>query len=161
MQSPPKATPPIPPRRTRESRPAPKLSWNAALLTMLRSVGLIGGLVIIVDLGTHAILQRVTGEEVLVEIGAGNQIANVVLFSILGAVVARRTGMFYLSALAGLLASLIDGAVVLAAASLAPLPGNPAPVDQYLLQNLAYGVIPATVSGFVSTLVERASGPRS
>lgn len=128
---------------------------------MLRSVGLIGGLVIIVDLATHAILQRVTGEDVLVEIGAANQIANVVLFSILGAVVARRTGMFYLSALAGLLASLLDGAVVLAAASLAPLPGNPAPVDQYLLQNLAYGVIPATVSGFVSTLVERASGPRS
>jgi len=138
------------------------MSFNAALLSMLRSAILIGGLVIVADLATLALQQRVTGQEVLDEFNAANTVMNVVLFSILGAMVARQTGLFYLSALAGLLASVLDAAVVIAAWTMAPQPGGNPPVDAYLLQNVALGVIPAAVSGFVATLVERAAGgPRS
>ena len=161
MQSPPKTTPPGSSRRPRDPRLTPRTSWNAALLTMLRWMVIMGGLVIIVDLGTQAIQQRVSGQDLATELESGNLIANVVLFSILGAIVARQTGLFYLGAVAGLLASLIDGIVVLAAQSLAPMPGEPAPPDVYLLYNMAYGTIPAAVSGFVSSLIDRASGPRS
>jgi len=58
-------------------------------------------------------------------------------------------------------ASLLDAAVVLTASSMAPPPGGTVPVDTYLLLNVAFGVIPAGISGFVSSMVERASGPRS
>ena len=160
MQSPPKTTPPGQSRRPREPRLTPKTSWNTALLVMLRWVVIIGGLVIIVDLGTQLIQQRMNGQDVGTELEQANLISNVVLFSILGAIVARQTGVFYLAALAGLLASLLDGLVVAAAASMAPPPGEQAPVDVYLLTNVAYGTIPAAVSGFVSSLIERASGPR-
>jgi hypothetical protein len=134
---------------------------NAALLTTLRWSALIGGLIIIVDLATHALLQRMTGDaDVLAELGNANTIANVVLFSILGAVVARQTGIWYLSALAGLIAALLDGIVVATAASLAPPPGEAMPVDMYLAQNIIIGTVPAAVSGFVSSLVERFSRSR-
>jgi hypothetical protein len=132
------------------------------MLVVARWVVLLGGLVIIVDLGTHAIQQRVTGgAEVLAELSNANLIANVVLFSILGAAVARQTGIFYLGALAGFLAALLDGLVVAAAASLAPPPGEPAPIDVYLATNIAIGTIPAAVSALVSNLVERMSRPRA
>jgi len=138
------------------------MPMNAALLATVRWAALLGGLVIIVDLGTHAILQRATGDaDALAELSNANTIANVVLFSILGAVVARQTGIWYLAALAGFLAALLDGVVVATAASMAPPPGEPMPVDMYLLQNLVIGTIPAAVSGFVASMVERFSGPRS
>ena len=54
------------------------------------------------------------------------------------AYVARQTGRFYLSVLAGLLASLLDAAVVIAATLLAPPSGGSLPVDVYLIKNLAY-----------------------
>ena len=137
------------------------MPMNAALQIVLRWVLLLGGLVIIVDLGTHAIIQRVVGTDVLGELNNANLVLNVVLFSILGAVVARQTGMFYLGALAGLLAALLDGVVVATAASMAPPPGEQAPVDAYLLTNMLIGTIPAAVSALVSNLVERLFGPRS
>src|SRR3954470_15653808 len=120
MQSPPKVTPP--PRRTRDTRT--RMPLNAALLAMLRPVILIGGLVIIVDLGTQALMQRNPGQDALDPLDAANTVANIVLFSVLGAVVARQTGRFSLSALAGLLASLLDAAVVIAATLMAPPPGG-------------------------------------
>jgi hypothetical protein len=138
------------------------MPMNAALRIMLRWVLLLGGLIIIVDLGTHAILQRIVDTpEALAEMGNANTIANVVLFSILGAVVARQTGLFYLGALAGLLAALLDGVVVATAASMAPPPGEQAPVDVYLLYNILIGTIPAAVAALVSRLAERMFGPRS
>jgi len=161
MQSPPKTTPPVPPRRTGDPRTTPRLTLNAALLAMARSVILIGGLVIIADLATLALSQRTTAQDGVGQFDAANLIVNVVLFSMLGAIVARQTGLFYLSALAGLLAALIDAAVVIAAWTAAPRAGGNPPLDEYLLQNVAFGVIPAAVSGFVSSLVDRVSGPRS
>jgi hypothetical protein len=151
----------VPPRRVRDPH-TPRMALNAAILAMLRWVVILGGLVIIVDLGTHALLQRMSSNgEVLNELGNANTIANVVLFSILGAVVARQTGIFYLGAVAGLLASLVDGLVVATAGSMAPPPGGAPPIDQYLAFNIAIGTIPAAVSALVSNLVERMSGPRS
>ena len=136
--------------------------WNAALLTMLRWVVILGGLVIIVDLGTHAIQQRIAGTgDVALELTNANLVANVVLFSILGAVVARQTGVFWLGAVAGFLAALLDGLVVATAATLAPPPGEASPVDIYLATNLVIGTIPAAVSALVSNFIERLSGPRS
>src|SRR4051812_44225975 len=105
---PPRATPP------RESRPrlGPRKTWNAALLATLRWATLIGGLVIIVDLATQALEQRATGPDQVNELSIANQVANVVLFSILGAVVARETGVFYLATLAAIIAAMLDGIVV-------------------------------------------------
>jgi hypothetical protein len=138
------------------------MPMNAALTIVMRWVLLIGGLVIIVDLGTHALIQRVVGgAEAVGELGGANLVANIALFSVLGAVVARQTGMPYLGALAGLLASLLDGVVVATAASMAPPPGGAEPIDTYLLWNMAYGTVPAAVAALVSTLVERMFGPRS
>jgi hypothetical protein len=156
MQSPTKATPP---RHTRDPR-SPRPPLNTALLEMLRPVVLIGGLVIIVDLGTQAIMQRNPGQDALDQLQTANAIANVALFSVLGAIVARQTGRFYLSALAGLLASLLDAAVVLAASIMAPPPGGSVPIDAYLLQNFLFAVVPATISGVVVVVVERTSGTR-
>jgi hypothetical protein len=160
MQSPPQTTPPGQSRRPREPRLTPKTSWNAAFLMVLRWVVIIGGLVIIVDLGTQLMQQRMSAQDGGGDLDQANLISNVVLFSILGAVVARQTGVFYLAALAGLLASLLDGLVVVAATSLAPPPGERAPIYLYLLVNIGLGTIPATVSGFVSSLLERTQGPR-
>ena len=35
------------------------------------------------------------------------------------------------------------------------------PIDMYLLQNILIGTIPAAVAGFVTSIVERMSGPRA
>jgi hypothetical protein len=138
-----------------------RTNWNAALMAVLRWATLMGGLVIIVDLGTQAMLQRASSPDVVNDLSIANQVANVVLFSILGAVVARATGLFVLSAVAAVLAALVDGVVVATAASLAPTANGPMPLGEYMLLNLALSTIPATVSGFVSSMVERMSGPRS
>ena len=135
---------------------------NAALLVTLRWSVLIGGLVIIVDLGTQAIQQRTApSPDAVAELANANLVANIVLFSILGAAVARKTGIFYLAALAGLVASVLDGVVVATAASMAPPPGDAMPIDMYLLQNILIGTIPAAIAGFVATLADRMSGPRT
>ena len=135
---------------------------NAALLATLRWSVLIGGLVIIVDLGTQAIQQRsAPTPDAIAELSQANLILNVVLFSVLGAAVTRQTGLFYFAALAGLLASILDGIVVATAASMAPPPGDQMPIDMYLLQNILIGTIPAAVAGFVTSMVERMSGPRT
>lgn len=161
MQSPSQAPPPVPPRRTRDQRPAQKASWNTILLTMLRWVVLVGGLIIIVDLGTLALLQR-GGPDAAAELESTNLILNVVLASVLGAVVARQTGLFYLGAVAGFLAAVIDSLMVILALSMAPsMPSQPVAPEMRLLTNVIYTTIPAAVSGLVSRMVERASGPRS
>jgi hypothetical protein len=139
----------------------PRMPWNAALVLVARWSVLLGGLVIIADLGTLAILQKTTAPDIIDQLGLADHVANIVLFSILGSVIARRTGVFYLATLAGLLASLLDGLVFYTAASMALPPGGVAPIDQYLLFNMALGTVSASVSGLVSTFIERMSGPRA
>lgn len=139
----------------------PRLPWNAALLLVVRMSVLIGGLVIIADLGTLALLQRTTGPEAIDQLALADRVANIVLFSILGSVIARQTGVFYLATLGGLLASLLDGVVFYAAATMALPSGGVGPLDQYLLFNMALGTVSASVSGLVSSVIERMSGPRA
>jgi hypothetical protein len=160
-QPPPKPAPPAPPRRSRDSRLVPRTNWRTALIETVRWATLIGGLVIIVDLGTQALQQRSSTPDSINDLAIANQVLNVVLFSVLGAIVARQTGLFVLSALAAVIAAVIDGVVVAAAASLAPMAGGTMPLGEYMLLNLTLSTIPATVSGFVATLVERMAGPRA
>ena len=67
----------------------------------------IGGLVIIVDLATQRVMQRTaTPDDPAAR--RRRQIINFVLFLMLGVVVVRETGLFYLGALAGVFASVLD-----------------------------------------------------
>ena len=71
-----------------------------------------GGLVIIVDLATQVALQRTLAPEEVDAIGAADEIINFVLFSVLGILVVRDSGLIYLGAIAGVFASLLDAVVV-------------------------------------------------
>ena len=135
---------------------------------MLRWGLLLGGLVIIVDLASQAASQRTVSADDLGVIESADQIINFVLFSILGVVVVRDSGLIYLGAVAGIFASLLDAIVVAAATSMAPLPG---PVEEVLLFgiaispvfagflfNLAIGTVFAGISGVVYALLQRWSG---
>lgn len=135
---------------------------------MLRWGLLLGGLVIIVDLASQAASQRTVSADDLEVIASVDQIINFVLFSILGAVVVRDSGLIYLGAVAGIFASLLDACVVAAATTLAPLPG---PVEQVtlfgmaispvfagFLFNLAIGTVFAGISGVVYAVLQRWSG---
>jgi hypothetical protein len=129
-EPPPKPFPP-PPRARSAVTQAAHAAQRAC--RHLRWSVLIGGLVIIVDLGTQAIQQRTApSPDAIGELSTANLIANIVLFSILGAAVARKTGIFYLAALAGLLASILDGIVVATAAS-RPRHGEGCPRSRSLL----------------------------
>ena len=83
---------------------------------MLRGGVLIGGLVIILDLAAQAMSQRTASPDDLSAIGGADELINYVLFSILGITVVRECGIFYLGAVAGVIASLLDALVVAAAA---------------------------------------------
>lgn len=152
-----------PPRPTspggapRQARPRPTL--QAAGISVLRWSVLIGGLVIIADLIEKLMQQRLTDATAVDELYVTDLFVNVILFSVLGAVVVRETGRFYLGAAAGVIASLLDAVVVVAASSLAPGPGDPLPVQQYFLQNVAIGTLSAGLSGIVSSLVRARPGP--
>src|SRR5712691_8794928 len=105
-------------RPTRNGRPRP--TARSASISVFRRALLVGGLVIIVDLGTQAIAQRTTSPDDLGAIYNADELINYLLFSLLGIIVVRDTAVFYLGAIAGVLASLLDAIVVAAAASMAP-----------------------------------------
>ena len=119
-----------------------------------------GGLVIIVDLATQVALQRMPAPDEVDAIGAADEIINFVLFSILGILVVRDSGLIYLGAIAGVFASLLDTVVVAAAASMAPPAGQPAPIGDVFLFNLAIGTVFAGIGGVVYALLQRWSGGR-
>jgi hypothetical protein len=131
---------------------------------VLRWGCVIGGLVIIVDLGTKAVEQRLgTGVEVRSILDPLNLILNAILFSIAGASVLRETQSIRLAALAGLLAGLLDGLVVAAADALAPPPpvGTPAPDTvgyEIVLYNVVIGVALAAASAWFTRLGQRRRG---
>lgn len=127
---------------------------------MFRWALLIGGLVIIADLGTQALAQRTTSPDDLVTIYNADELVNYLLFSLLGIVVVRDTAVFYLGAVAGVLASLLDAIVVAAAASMAPPAGGAAPLEEYFARNLVIGIVFAGLSGVTYFVVQRWSGAR-
>ena len=132
-----------------------RLDLRTASASLVRWSLLIGGLVIIADLAAQALSQRAVSQDDLTTIDGADQIINYVLFSVLGIVVVRDTGLFYLGAIAGVLAALLDAIVVAAAASMAPPPGGPPPIAEYFARNLAIGIVFAGLSGAMYGLMQR------
>jgi hypothetical protein len=122
---------------------------------------LIGGLVIIADLGAQAVSQHTVSPDDLNAIGTADDLINFVLFAILGILVVRDGGLIYLGAVAGVFASLLDAIVVSAAASMAPQAGPELAIEDYLVRNIAIGILFAGVSGVVYGLIQRWSGGRN
>lgn len=171
----PSAPPPSAPTRSRESRPprAPrKPIWpRSASISTLRLGVLIGGLVIIADLGAQAIMQRTASSDDIVAIYMTDQVVDTVLFILLGFLIVRETGLIYAGAVAGLFAGLLDAIVTTAAALLAPQPlPNPDPQTTQLssqmliligfASNVGLGVVFAGASGVIYALVQRLPGGR-
>ncbi len=127
---------------------------------MVRWGLLLGGLVIIVDLATQVILQRTLAPQEVDAIAAADEIINFVLFSILGILVVRDSGLIYLGAIAGVFASLLDAVVVAAATSMAPPAGQQARIEDVFLFNLAVGTVFAGTGGVVYAMLQRWSGGR-
>jgi len=144
----------------RPASPASPLAPQAAAASVLRWGLLIGGLVIIADLGTRAIDQRTSSVDVQSSLDAADLIINVVLFAFCGVAVVRETGAVYLAILAGLLASLLDGLVVAATDSMAPPPGQWS-VEDDILRNVLIGTLCTAISALVNWLILRRprSGP--
>src|SRR6266567_2079189 len=89
-----------------------------------------------------------------------DDLLNYLLFSLLGVLVARDTGIMFAGALAGLLASLLDALVVTAAAVLAPAPPPLDVIEFGFARNLAIGTVFAGLAGVVYLLAQRWSGGR-
>ena len=106
------------------------------------------------------IAQRATSPDDLVAIYNADELVNYILFSLLGILVVRDTGVFYLGAVAGVLGSLLDAVVVAAAATMAPPAGGAAPLEEYFARNLAIGILFAGLSGGMYFVVQRWSGAR-
>jgi hypothetical protein len=121
---------------------------------------LIGGLVIIADLSTQAYSQRTFNADDAAAIQTVDEIVNYVLFSVLGILVVRDTGLMYAGVLAGIFASLLDAIVVAAASLMAPAAAPVDMVEQVFLSNLAIGSVFAGASGVIYSLVQRWSGGR-
>ena len=119
-----------------------------------------GGLVIIVDLASQVASQRTLIVDDLDAIWAADEIINFVLFSLLGILVVRDSGLIYLGAIAGVFASLLDAIVVAAATSMAPPAGPAAPIEEVFLFNLAIGTVFAGIGGVVFAMLQRWSGAR-
>jgi hypothetical protein len=132
---------------------------RVASASVLRWGLLFGGLVIIADLAARAIVQRTLSADDQNLIGTADDIANYVLFSVLGIIVVRETGIMYLGAIAGVFAALLDAIVVAAAGVMAPMPG-PTTVEEVFISNLVIGTLFAGVSGVVYALVQSWSGGR-
>src|SRR5579859_2699119 len=156
---PPPAPPPTrQPRPTRDSRPQP--TSQAASFSVLRWGLLLGGLAIIVDLVALLLAQRMVSQDDQAAIIAADNILSFVVFSALGVLVVRDSGIIYLGAIAGVFASILDAVVVVAATTLAPPAGPPVPAEDRFVFNLVIGTIFAGISGVMYALLQRWSGGR-
>jgi hypothetical protein len=158
----PSAQPPPTPARTtgpRPARPGGKPRWpHSATVSVLRLGLLIGGLVIIADLGATAIVERTVINEDVQAVLDVDEILNYVLFSLLGVLVVRDTGIMYAGAVAGVLAGLLDAIVVTAASLMVPPPPPMEVLALGFARNLIIGTVFAGLSGVVFALVQRWSG---
>jgi hypothetical protein len=135
--------------------------WSrAASLSALRFAVLIGGLVIIADLGTQAISERLLSADDVSAVQTLDELINYVLFSLLGILVVRDTGLIYAGFAAGVFAALLDAVVVAAALLMGPSGTPLAIVEEGFIYNLAIGTIFGGLSGVVYSLVQRWSGGR-
>lgn len=120
---------------------------------------LLGGLIIIADLASRAIIQRTLSPDDAAMVGTLDDIANYVLFSLLGILVVRDTHVVYAGAIAGAFGALLDASVVAAAGVMAPTPG-PGSVEETFILNLIIGTVFAGLGGIVYAVVRNWSGRR-
>jgi hypothetical protein len=149
------------PEGQRPTRTGRKPAWpRSASISLLRLGLLIGGLVIITDLSAQAMIQRTLSADDAATIQTVDEIVNYVLFSVLGILIVRDTGIIYAGVVAGVFASLLDAIVVAAAALMAPPVTPVSIVEEGFVYNLAIGTMFAGASGVVYALVQRMSGGR-
>ncbi len=117
---------------------------------MLRLGLLIAGLVIIADLSTTAFTQRTFNADDAAAYAMVDVLVNVVLFSLLGVLVVRQTGLMLSGAVAGVVASLLDAIVVTMGV-----------IQEKFIENLVVGTVFAGVSGVLYALSQRSGGRRS
>jgi hypothetical protein len=135
---------------------------RSASVSLLRLGLLIGGLVIIADLGAQAIIERTLNADDATVVETIDELANYFLFSLLGILIVRDTGLMYTGLVAGVFASLLDAIVVAAATLMAPQAAPVPPpatiqqvVEEGFVYNLAIGTAFAGASGAVYALVQR------
>jgi hypothetical protein len=144
--------PPRPARDARDRPPAP-----AAALSALRWGLLVGGLLIIADLTTRLLVQRM-GPDAADTLNQIDLAVNWALLFTAGISVQRETGRVLWGGAAGLLAGLLDAVVIAAANSLNPPPGPQDPLG-LLVQNVVQGPIAALIAAFSSWLLRRRASP--
>jgi hypothetical protein len=164
-RSPSTKTPPAPPSNgsqrpspDQRARKTPRLS--VLLVAVVRWGVLIGGLVIIADLATKAMTQGSVSADDASAIAAADQLANWVLYSILGIAIVRQTGVIYSGALAGLLAAVLDAILVAAVNWLTPPVPSLPEIQALFISNVVTGTLFSGVSGIVYGTVQRLSGGR-
>jgi len=155
---------PPPPDKSRPSQPHPPRHgggsrWpRSASVAVLRFGLLMGGLVIILDLFFMLLRQQTTNADDALNLDLWDLFLNVVLFSVLGVLVVRQTGLTFAGAIAGLFAALLDAIVITAAFLMVPPPQTFDQLEERFVQNLIVGTLVAGVSGLVFALVQRWSG---
>jgi hypothetical protein len=146
---------PPPPRPTRDARERPPAP--TAALSAFRWGLLVGGLLIIADLTTRLVLQRV-GQDASDTVAAIDEVVNGLLLVTAGMSVQRETGRVWWAAAAGLLAGLLDALVIFAANTINPPPGPQDPVG-LLIQNIGQGPLVALAAAVISNLLRRRARP--
>jgi hypothetical protein len=122
---------------------------------------LIAGLVIIADLTTTAFKQRTFSADDVAAVETIDNLLNIVLFSLLGVLVARQTGLMLSGVVAGVFAALLDAIVVSAAELLTP-PATPiATIEETFIWSVVLGTVFAGFSGVLYLLAQRSGGRRS
>ena len=149
------------PRPRRDQRAAPPCRRARRRSASCAGRCLLGGLVIIADLAAHGRdPAHGRARTIARAIGTVDEILNFVLFSILGIVVVRDTGLIYLGVIAGVFAALLDASWSPRRGIMAPTRARSSAIEEYFVSNLVIGIVFAGVSGVVYVLVQRWSGGR-
>ena len=157
-RSPSTQRPPSPVRGgpSRAPRTSGKQRWSRSTsVSVLRLGLLVGGLVIIIDLLTMLITEQTANPDEIAVWAQVDEFANYILFSLLGVLVVRDTGVMLTGAVAGVFASLLDAIVVTAASLMVPPPLTTDVLEFRFAYNLIIGVVFAGLSGVVYALVQR------
>jgi len=143
----------------RAPRPGGAARWpRSASVAVLRLALLMGGLVIILDLFFMLLTQHSASADDIATFDLMDLFLNVVLFSVLGVLVVRQTGLMLAGAVAGLFAGLLDAIVITAAFLMVPPPQTFDMLEGRFVQNLVVGTLVAGLSGLVFALGQRWSG---
>jgi hypothetical protein len=125
---------------------------------VLRLGLLFGGLVIILDLLFMLLTLRSVNADDIAALEEVDLFLNVVLFSVLGLLAARQTGIAWAGVIAGLFAGLLDAIVVTAAWLMVPPPQTLDMLEQRFVLNIIVAGAFAGLSGVMFAIAQRWSG---